>query len=235
MLLHPLSVARKVATSQYSSAAFRRRRWIIHSRFFSDRDRSIRSRAIGLTRRANKLAEKRRKNGTDHRSTVLLARNRRKKSSEGRRSEEEVYTATLSSVLSRLDAGSYLDGCPPACLPACLLACLLARLRVSRLLEKPDSSCAKLCFPSRVYVPTHVGAQCWMERCTCTSRLTALLLACAPRCSSRSGLGIDDASLGRLGDGSAVRDSVLLEEKANEGSGEGAARMVLKGPRCHRP
>lgn len=96
---------------------------------------------------------------------------RGKKSREGRRSEEEVYivmASTLSSVVSRLDAGSYLDGCPPACLSACLLACspgwlaaclpacLLARLRVSRLLEKPDSSCAKLCFPSRVYVAIHV-------------------------------------------------------------------------------
>lgn len=43
-----------------------------------------------------------------------------------------------------------------------LLACLLAGLAGwlagsfdSRLLEKPDSSCAKLCFPSCVYVPTH--------------------------------------------------------------------------------
>lgn len=48
-----------------------------------------------------------------------------------------------------------LLACSLGWLAACLPVCLLAWLRVSRLLEKPDSSCAKLCFPSRVYVPIH--------------------------------------------------------------------------------
>lgn len=55
-----------------------------------------------------------------------------------------------------LPACARLLACSPGWLAACLPACLLARLRVSRLLEKPDSSCAKLCFPSRVYVAIHV-------------------------------------------------------------------------------
>lgn len=93
-----------------------------------------------------------------------------------RRRSKEVWipmASILSSVLSRLDRRWKL----PRWLPACLLAGLrcspgklagslagwpdgwLAGWLVgcfgSRLLEKPDSSCAKLCFPSCVYVPTH--------------------------------------------------------------------------------
>ena len=48
---------------------------------------------------------------------------------EGRRSEKEVYIAMasiLSSVVSRLDAGSSMAARLPACLSARLPACLLA-------------------------------------------------------------------------------------------------------------
>lgn len=83
--------------------------------------------------------------------------------------------STLSSVLSRLDGRWELPRWLPACLPACWLG-WLAGCFDSRLLEKPDSSCAKLCFPSCVYVPTHAWMeQCWLFRCTCVYVASARL------------------------------------------------------------
>lgn len=95
------------------------------------------------------------------------------------RRSEEVWipmASTLSSVLSRLDGCWELPRWLPACLlagpgvarPASWLADCSAGCFDSRLLEKPDSFCAKLCFPSRVYVLTHGrGTQCWLFRCVC--------------------------------------------------------------------
>ena len=110
-------------------------------------------------------------------------RKRRRRGKE-EKDEEAIYVAMASTlslspslVVSRLDAGSYLDGCPPACLLACPLARSLARLLGPASLDylknriPPARNCVSR-LPC-LYTNTRVGEQCWM-RCTCTAgpRLT---------------------------------------------------------------
>lgn len=113
---------------------------------------------------------------------------RRRRRGKEKKDEEAIYVAMASThslsfslspslVVSRLDAGSYLDGCPPACLLACPLARSFARLLGPASLDylknriPPARNCVSR-LPC-LYTNTRVGEQCWM-RCTCTAgpRLT---------------------------------------------------------------
>lgn len=170
-------------------------------------------------------------------------RKRRRRRGKEEKDEEAIYVAMASTlslspslVVSRLDAGSYLDGCPPACLLACPLARSLARSPArpgfSRLLEKPDSSCAKLCFPSPVFIYQYTSRRTMLDAMHVHDGAPANGPRVSPRVVHREvppGLPIPSESRRKTRTGG--------EGRGEEGRGEAerAAWKVLKGPRCHRP
>lgn len=105
--------------------------------------------------------------------------------------------STLSFVLSRLGRtlGATLMAarlparssvCWPGELPLAWLAGWLAGCFGSRLLEKPDSSCAKLCFPSRVYVPTHFQGENNVGYSPRALNVTLCVYACTYICAAET-------------------------------------------------
>lgn len=171
-------------------------------------------------------------------------RKRRRRRGKEEKDEEAIYVAMVSTPLS---LSLSLSGCfqtgrreLPRWLPACLSARLPARSLVrsparpgfSRLLEKPDSSCAKLCFPSPVFIYQYTSRGTMLDAMHVHDGAPANGPRVSPRVVHREvppGLPIPSESRKKTRTGG--------EGRGEEGRGEAerAAWKVLKGPRCHRP